>query len=70
MTNLPAFKDSDRNGRINYAGPVLAGGRIILASSDGRVLSLEPSNGDLIETVDIDDRLMSRLWSQTARFIF
>ena len=56
MTNLPAFKDpSDRNGRINYAGPILAGGRIILASSDGRVLSLEPSNGDLIETVDIDD---------------
>ena len=55
MTNLPAFKDpDDRDGRINYAGPLMAGGRIILASSDGRVLSLDPANGELLDTVDID----------------
>lgn len=55
MTKLPAFEDpEDRDGRINYAGPILAGGRIILASSDGRVLSLNPSNGELVETVEID----------------
>lgn len=56
MTNLPAFEDpDDREGRINYAGPILAGGRIILASSDGRVLSLNPGDGALTETVTIDE---------------
>lgn len=55
MTNLPAFKDpDDREGRINYAGPLMAGGRIILASSDGRVLSLDPANGALLDTIEID----------------
>ena len=55
MIRPPAFKDpDDRDGRINYAGPLMAGGRIILASSDGRVLSLDPANGELLDTVDID----------------
>jgi outer membrane protein assembly factor BamB len=54
ISQLPAFEDpDDREGRINYAGPILAGGRIILASSDGQVLSLNPTNGELIETVEI-----------------
>ena len=32
----------------------MAGERIILASSDGRVLSLDPATGELLDTVNID----------------
>lgn len=43
---LPAFEDeADREGRIRWAGPILASGKIILASSDGRLATIDPETG-------------------------
>ena len=55
ISPLPAFADPERrDGRITYAGPVLAGGRVLLASSDGKLLSLDAITGELGETIDVD----------------
>lgn len=55
ITRLPAFTDPQRRrGRINYAGPVLAGGKIILAGSNGDLVSVNPTDGDVIETVNVE----------------
>ena len=56
LTQLPSFKDEeDRDGRIRWAGPLLAGGQVILASSDGRLVSANPLNGDVISFQNIEE---------------
>ena len=43
---LPQFKDADdREGAIRWTGPLLAGGRLILVSSDGRMAQINPADG-------------------------
>ncbi len=41
-------KPEKRKGRINWSGPVLAGDRLIVAGSQGRVLSLSPYDGEIL----------------------
>ncbi len=56
IAKLPAFEDEeDREGRIRWAGPLLASEKIILASSDGRLVSVNPTNGDIIDFIEIDE---------------
>jgi len=56
LTQLPSFKDEeDREGRIRWAGPLLAGGQVILASSDGRLVTANPVNGEIIGFQDIEE---------------
>lgn len=55
-TPLPNFiKDKPRkqSAVFTHHGPVLAGGRIWVASSDGLIRSFDPTNGDLIGTIEI-----------------
>jgi outer membrane protein assembly factor BamB len=52
--DLPKYKkDKTRKDSYAHFGPILAGGRIIVASSDGGLRSFDPVSGDLISTVDI-----------------
>ena len=55
-TPLPKFtKKSDKSRakiHVHY-GPILAGGRLILASSDGLIRQFNPADGTLITTVDL-----------------
>ena len=56
LADLPAFEnEAARKGRIRWAGPVLAGGKIILASSHGQVVSVDPASGDIGEQMDNKD---------------
>ncbi len=51
---LPQFRDAeDREGAIRWTGPVLAGGRLILVSSDGRMAQVDPSSGAIQSMTDI-----------------
>lgn len=55
-TDMPYFtKDKDKKRRDIHAhyGPVLAGGRLITASSDGLLRAFDPASGKLIGTADI-----------------
>ncbi|MCX8509747.1 MAG: PQQ-binding-like beta-propeller repeat protein, partial [Rhodobacteraceae bacterium] len=46
-------KDKKRKGIYAYYGPVLAGGRLILASSDGLIRAFDPASGKLTGSVEI-----------------
>lgn len=54
--NLPFFtRERLRRRKASFAhyGPVLAGGRLIVASDDGLIRSYDPASGSLINTVPI-----------------
>lgn len=54
--DLPYFtKDKEKRRRAITAhyGPVLAGGRLVLASSDGLIRSFDPASGTLVGAVDL-----------------
>lgn len=55
-TKLPLFvksKIKKRNKIFAHYGPVLAGGRLVLASSDGVIRSFNPDDGRLISTTSL-----------------
>jgi outer membrane protein assembly factor BamB len=55
ITQLRNFKNMNkREDRISWAGPILAGNRLLLASSNGEMLILDPSTGE--QTGDINLR--------------
>jgi outer membrane protein assembly factor BamB len=53
MTQLKRWRDEkDKKGPISWVGPVLAGDRLILASSEGELVNVSPLNGAVQSTVD------------------
>jgi outer membrane protein assembly factor BamB len=46
INQLPAYRnEKKKSGPISYSGPVLAGGRLIIASSQGALINVDPVNG-------------------------
>lgn len=57
-TPLPNFvKDRPKRQSEVFAhhGPIIAGGRVIIASNDGKLRSFDPTNGALVGSSDIPD---------------
>ncbi|MEM1035642.1 MAG: PQQ-binding-like beta-propeller repeat protein [Pseudomonadota bacterium] len=48
-------KPKDKKGRITYAGPVLASGRLLVASSNGELIAINPETGTELERVKLRD---------------
>jgi outer membrane protein assembly factor BamB len=47
ISDLGGFKNmKKRKNPINWTGPVLAGGRLILLNSEGQIVSVSPSTGE------------------------
>jgi len=56
LTQLRQFKNErNRKNRISWAGPILAGGRLVLASSDGDLHLFDPTNGEQIGDRNLGD---------------
>ena len=53
VTALPDYEDSRRRVAIAYGGPVVAGGRVYLTSTDDSLLVVDPDTGALVETVPL-----------------
>lgn len=56
--NLPGYtsiKPKKRGPIHAHYGPVMAGGRLVVVSSDGMMRSFDPENGALLGTVEIPD---------------
>ncbi|MGB5868915.1 MAG: PQQ-binding-like beta-propeller repeat protein, partial [Albidovulum sp.] len=54
--DLPFFtKAKDKRRRAIYAhyGPILAGGRLIIASTDGLIRAFDPASGALVGQVEL-----------------
>lgn len=59
ISQLPRYRDQkDKKGPISWVGPVLAGNRLILASSDGRLTNVEPLLGTVGATADAGGSIM------------
>lgn len=51
IAQLPRWRDEeDREGAIRWTGPLLAGGRLIAVSSDGRMATVNPADGAIQST--------------------
>jgi outer membrane protein assembly factor BamB len=53
LTQLRRYRDQDdKKGFVSWVGPVLAGGRLILANSRGELVNVDPLTGAVQSTVD------------------
>jgi outer membrane protein assembly factor BamB len=56
---LPTFQGGERTRNqssiFTHYGPVLAGGRLIVTSSDGVIRQFDPTSGALIGQIDLPD---------------
>ncbi len=56
VRRLRRYKDpEDRRGPIQWFGPVLAGDRLIVVSSDARAVSVSPYTGEVLGTIRLSD---------------
>lgn len=56
MSQLAAFKnDKKKKNPINWTGPILAGNRLIVASTEGDVVSISPGEGASQTLFQLDD---------------
>ncbi len=47
INQLPRFERAkSKTGLISYSGPVLAGGRLVLAGSNGTLINFDPATGN------------------------
>ena len=54
VKELEKFRNSEKKkGRITYAGPIIANGRILIVSSQGQLLSMDPQTGEEIERLKL-----------------
>lgn len=53
-SQLRRFRDQDdREGRVAWTGPVMIGGRLVLANSEGDVVAVTPENGQTVASADV-----------------
>ncbi|MGY9055123.1 MAG: PQQ-binding-like beta-propeller repeat protein [Alphaproteobacteria bacterium] len=56
---LPRYEDpEDRDGEYLYAGPVLAGGNLVLVRSDGKLMLQSVASGAAVAEIDIGDHTL------------
>lgn len=54
VTQLKRYRDEkDRKGRIAWTGPLLAGGKLVLASSEGQAVIVNPTTGAVEKTLNV-----------------
>ncbi len=59
IEELQQFKDmEDRKRPITWSGPILAGGRLLLTSSLGEAVSIDPSTGEILKRSKIAEGVL------------
>ena len=59
VRELPRWQDEEaKEGAILWAGPVLAGDRLILAGSQGEALSISPYTGEVLGKLELPDDVL------------
>jgi outer membrane protein assembly factor BamB len=54
IAQLPQFHNpKSKKGVIEYSGPVLAGGRLIITASNGALIQLNPANGSYVRQTSV-----------------
>ncbi len=53
VQQLRRYRDEgERKGRVAWTGPIMIGGRLVLANSEGDVVAVSPANGQTLATAD------------------
>ena len=56
LTQLRAYgKEKKRKDRISWIGPVMAGGKLVVASSKGEMVTIDPQTGAILQEAKIGD---------------
>lgn len=56
VRQLPRYEnEKKKEDPIEWAGPVLAGDRLLLGSTQGKAVAVSPYTGDLLGEIDLDD---------------
>ncbi len=56
VRQLRRYRDEgDREGRVAWTGPIMVGGRLVLANSLGEVVAVSPTNGQTLATAEVGD---------------
>ena len=59
VEQLQKYEDpEDKDGKLSWAGPVMAGGRLVVAGSNGDVITADPSTGKIISRRNLDDSFL------------
>jgi len=45
--------EGERKGRVAWTGPIMIGGRLVLANSEGDVVAVSPANGQTLASTDV-----------------
>ncbi len=53
VTQLPRYEDDKRDAPVVWTGPILAGGRVITASSAGELMEIEAQSGKIMRTTKL-----------------
>lgn len=54
VTQLDLYREPDKKiGLITWAGPILAGGRLFMANSEGKALVVSPQNGEQLTRMSL-----------------
>ncbi len=56
-TGLDRFTDSDHKTPVLWAGPILAGGRLIVVGSNQMMIEIDPSKGTIIRQTETGDNV-------------
>ena len=71
INQLPQFaKAKSKKGEIDYSGPVLAGGRLIVTGSNGALIFVDPTTGAIQSQTTSARRSACRRLSPTRRCTF
>ncbi|MEL7230972.1 MAG: PQQ-binding-like beta-propeller repeat protein [Pseudomonadota bacterium] len=56
VSQLEQYRNANKKkGRITYAGPILASGRLLVASSEGELIAFNPETGTELERINLRD---------------
>lgn len=58
VTPLPRFDNGDKEEPVVWTGPVLAGGRLVLASSRGQLAEIDPQDGKILKQDTLPGNVM------------
>ncbi|HRO04375.1 MAG TPA: PQQ-binding-like beta-propeller repeat protein, partial [Terricaulis sp.] len=54
MSQLRRYRnENSREGRLSWTGPIMVGGRLVLANSVGDVVGVSPQNGQVVAEADV-----------------
>lgn len=54
---VPYRNMEDQKGRLSYSGPIVAGGRVLVVSSQGDLVAFDPQTGQPVDRIDLRERV-------------